>query len=486
MSTELRDALDQLVDRCEAGRGDWDDVLGRTTSEPGARRRNLSILALALLTLTLALFATPAFGLRDAVLGLIGREDITFEEGAPAPAVVRKQFEDLALGAPPGMDPQAIPSAMRRAGTFEVGGRNRALWLGPTRRGGFCYSLEGSGGGCLGNEPLPPGRIGLSYQASSAPGDPVEAGPLQGWVLNPDAARIAITFEDKTTVDVPFTYVSAPIDAGFFVYDVPSANRREPHRPRVVTVFDAAGKELARETIRYGRIAPSDSRRIPPQKLPAKPPVPPSAPLQRATVNGVTVVAGANGAVAFDSTGAEDATARLLDTPRASYVCFKFRTGSARGYGVSGGYQPKVGVRYFGVGTPFDGCEIQGSYGHRWPDRNGSHSAVEIPFTPAAERFFEDRAAARDLALFVRMRKVQQLRKRTGDELVRALGAEFGSAIDRLGSRVQRPDAGRIGYWPGSERSVFRRVSTTGRVFEVEVTAGKVTRDNLGELAMVF
>lgn len=465
---------------------DWDDVLLRAGVQPHRARRRAVVLALASLSLAVALFATPAFGLRDAVLGLIGREDVTFEEGEPAPASVRKQFEDLALGAPPRMDPQAIPSAMRRAGTFKVGGRNRALWLGPTRRGGFCYSLEGSGGGCLRNESLPPGRIGLSYQARARPGEPVEAGPLQGWVLNPTAARITITFEDRTKVDVPFTYVSAPIDAGFFVYDLPAANRRAPHRPHIVSVFDAAGKELAHETIRYGTIAPADPGNTRPQKLPAKPPVPPSAPLQQASVNGVTIVAGANGAVLFDTTGAGAATARLLDNPRASYVCFKFRAGSPRGYGISGGYQPKVGTRYFGVGTPFDGCEIQGSYGHRWPDRNGSHSAVEIAFTPAATRFYNDRAAARDLALFVRMRKVQRLRKLTGAPLVRALAAEFGTSIDGLGERGERPAPGRIGYWTSPERTVFRRVSTTGRVFEVEVAKGRIARDNLGELAMVF
>ena len=465
---------------------DWDDVLRRAGVQPRSGRRRAAVLALASLSLAVALFATPAFGLRDAVLDLIGRSDVEFEEGAPAPEVIRKQFEDLALGAPPGQDPQAIPAAMRRAGTFKLGGRNRALWLGPTRRGGFCYSLEGSGGGCLRNEPFPSGRIALTYQASSKPGEPVEAGPLQGWVLNRDAARITITFEDNTKVDVPFTYISAPIDAGVFVYDVPAANRLEPHRPRDVVVLDRAGTEIARETIRYGSIAPPDPGNTPPQQLKAKPPIPPSAPFQRATLNGVTVLAGANGAVAFDSSGADAVTARLLDNSSASYVCFKFRAGSARGYGVSGGYQTKVGVRYFGVGTPFDGCEIQGSYGHRWPDRNGSHSAVEFAFTPAAARYFDDRAAARDLALFVRMRKVQQLRKLTGDALARALGAEFGASIDVLGKRGERPASGRIGYWAGGDRTLFRRVSTTGRVFEVEVRKGKIARDNLGELAMVF
>lgn len=471
MSTELRQ--------------DWDDVL-RRAGVIRRRRRRSALVALAVLSLAVALLATPAFGVREAVLGLIGREDVAFEEGGSAPEVVRRQFEDLGLGAPPGMDPQALPQQTRRVGTFTVRGKPRALWVAPTARGGFCWTLAKSGGGCLRNEPFPAGRVPVSYEASSEPGERVEAGPLQGWVLQAEAARVVIEFEDRSSVDVPFTFVSPPIDAGFFAYDLPPANRREPHRPAAIAVYDAGGGEIAREPIRYGSIAPPSPANVRPQRLPASPPVPPSAPLQRGTYRGVTVVAGANGSVLFDSSKADSRTAALLDSPRASYVCFGFRDGKPRGYGISGGYQPVVGVRYHGLATPLDGCEIQGSYGHRWPDRNGSHSAVEVPFTPAGERFFADRAAARDVALLVRGRTMQQLRRLTGAGLVRALRTEFGTALAVLADPDARPEAGRIGYWAGEDRTVFRRVSTTGRVFEVEVRDGRIARDNLGELASVF
>ena len=47
-------------------------------------------------------------------------------------------------------------------------------------------------------------------------------------------------------------------------------------------------------------------------------------------------------------------------------------------------------IRSFGpLPRPWDGCEIQGGYGHLWPDRNDSHSAVEIPLTKKGRRFFE-------------------------------------------------------------------------------------------------
>jgi hypothetical protein len=484
MSADLRDRLHGLLGPLDDEHGDWGDVVARAGVAP-PRGRRVAILALALLTLTVALFATPAFGLRDAVLDLIGREDVEFEQGTPAPAVIKQQFEDLSLGAPPRMDPQAIPEAMRRVGDVRIRGRERTLWVGPTRRGGFCYRIERNSGGCLHRKDIPSGRIALSYQAGSIRGGPVEAGPLHAWTFARDAARVTVEFEDGTRVDVPFTYVSSPIDAGFFAYDPSAQQRHEPHRPRRVAVYDAAGEELAHATITYHReTAPSMPSA--PQELPAKPAVPPSEPVQTATVHGVRVVVGANASVIFDTTGAEPRTAELLDNRRASFVCFRFRAGEPRGYGISGGNQRVVGLRYHGIGTPFDGCEIQGAYGHRWPDRNDSHSAVEVAFTPAAQRFFEDRAAARDVALLVKMRKVQQLRKLTGDELVSALTDEFGSAIDRLPERDARPQPGRIGYWAGADRTVFRRVSTTDRVFEVEVRDGKIVRENLGELAMVF
>lgn len=472
----------------ELGR-DWDDVLrraGRTR-----RRRRPAVIALIVLSMAVALLATPAFGVREAVLGLIGREDVEFEEGAPAPEAVRVQFEDLSLGVPPRMDPGAIVSESRRAGTFRIRGKDRPLWIAPTERGGFCWFLEGSSGGCLRNEsgaPLPdllPSH-GMSIDRN---GEVRAVGTLSGWLFTPEAARVTIGFEDGQTKDLPFVYVSAPIDAGHFAYTLQNHQARAGKRPNEIVVRDADGEVLARERLRWDTplaVAAPLPARSRPRTLPTRPPVPPSAPLQRGSAQGVEVVVGANEVAVFDATGATAAARRLL-RGSVTYGCFRVRGATGqRSLGHWGGFADHVALRFFNLGTPFDGCEIRGSYGHRWRDRNGSHSAVEIPFTPAAERFFEDRATARDLALFVRMRKVQQLRRLTGAELVRALGSEFGTALDVLDAPEGRPGSGRVGYWPGAERTVFRRVSPTGRVFQVEVRNGKVVRDNLGELAKVF
>ena len=492
MSTTLRAALEQLVAPCQDEPGDWDDVLRRAEvtrpSRAGTRRPRKLLVALGLLSLAIVVLATPAFGLRAAVLGLIGREDVAFEQGGRAPAVVRKQFEDLALGVPPSQNPQALPGQMRRVGAFRIGGMKRTLWAGPTRRGGFCYSLERRGGGCL-RDPRErePAAIAHSLAGRQRDGEPPEVTSLTGWLFAPEAERLTVEFEDGQAEELGFVYVSAPIDAGFFAYDIRGERRRAPRRPSALVLRDDADRVIARETISHPRLA-----RIPrltgpqePRLLPARPRPAPSKPLQVAQARGVSVTAGANGSVLFDARSADELVSRLAEKS-ATYVCLRLRNGNATALGHQGGYAPTVGVRYFGLKTPFDGCEIQGSYGHRWPDRLGSHSTAEIAFTPAARRYYEDRAAARDLALFVRSGRVQRLRKLDGDPLAQALARAYGARIVRLPDEGARPSADDIGYWTGSGRSVFRRVSTTGRVFEVEVAEERIERHNLRELAKVF
>jgi hypothetical protein len=93
---------------------------------------------------------------------------------------------------------------------------------------------------------------------------------------------------------------------------------------------------------------------------------------------------------------------------RAAWGCFKFtRYHQADPAGLGYEAQARHGnaIDLNGLRPPYDGCEIRATYGHTWPDRNGSHSAAEIAFTARGQRYFADRAAARDLALFIRTRK---------------------------------------------------------------------------------
>lgn len=57
-----------------------------------------------------------------------------------------------------------------------------------------------------------------------------------------------IRFEDDSSERIPFVWVSRPINAGLFLYDLPRAHWRKGKRPVVLTVEDARGKQLARST----------------------------------------------------------------------------------------------------------------------------------------------------------------------------------------------------------------------------------------------
>ena len=165
---------------------------------------------------------------------------------------------------------------------------------------------------------------------------------------------------------------------------------------------------------------------------------------------------GRNGVVVFSAAGAEPDIAAALHR-WVSYGCFRLAPQPWDTESVlvlARRYQPRLALRIAGLPVPFDGCEIQASYGHRWPDRFDSHSAVEVAFTERARRYFDDRAAARDLALFVRS---GEMRPDTSEDRQRALvaapcplwqrGRPHANRIRQLARREDR----RVGTRPADD-----------------------------------
>jgi len=519
---ELTAALDVLVDRCDDEYGDWSDVLGRAgvvlgpgvaggavAVMPPPRRgrsaRRVGLVALAAVLLAAVAFVSTGFG-RDALSSLLGRIDVDFWRSERAPAVVRWRFEDLAIGAPPQIAPQAIPSQARTVGTLRIGGRERTLWVAPTKRGGFCFEVERSWGGCMRDAGAggrrPPRALPL---VSVSPAVSIERGHgtatiarmlgISGVVLSDRIERLTVEFADGETQDLDFVYVSAPIDAGFFGYTVPGERQRGPGRPRFVVARDSSGNVVSRQRLYFPTrlpqpVSPGRSRGPSERTLPARPTPPPSAPLQHGEAHGVSITAGRNGSVLFDATQIAPDRRALLDGG-ITYACFELVTRGGvtedRGLGQSARFQPTVGFRLFGVGTPLDGCEIEGGYGHRWPDKLDGHSAIEVPFSEAGRRFFEERAAARDLALFVRTGAMRRLRRTSPPLTAADLRRHFGPRIAALPSRTADPPRGTIGHWVDGSSVLFRRVSSTGRRFEVVVgPGGGIRSENVKPLAFVF
>jgi hypothetical protein len=187
--------------------------------EGGARRRVLVAVLTGSLLLAAIIAATPAWGLV--------RDVLPFWDQPSAPQSVQVQFSSLNLGAPRGMSPQARGGDTREVGRFTFGGATRTLWVAPAKNGGFCSLwLPSGGGGC------------------STSGQPLSTGALlrggfpewiNGDAMSPAVNDVVIRFGDGSAVHPRIVWVSAPINAGFFAYDVPDG--------KYVTGVDAYGRD---------------------------------------------------------------------------------------------------------------------------------------------------------------------------------------------------------------------------------------------------
>ena len=233
-------AVDELGDRFAGLRHppddpDWLEV--RRLARPGRRLRPRFALAVAAAAAAVVA-AAPAFGLGDKLVRI-------FESGEPAPAPIQRSFAGLDAGAPPGLATGVAASQTRKV----VLPGNVALWIAPTTRGGFCLFVEGGGGQCDAARTLkfwPTFSIGGDFSQQGV----IENGPvlIDGSTTLDDATTVEVQFEDGSSVTIPVVWVSAPIDAGFFGYEVPAAHLRVGARPTLLILRDANGNELRRDS----------------------------------------------------------------------------------------------------------------------------------------------------------------------------------------------------------------------------------------------
>jgi len=221
-----------------------------------------------------------------------------------------------------------------------------------------------------------------------------------------------------------------------------------------------------------------------------------SRPLQQGVSQGVRVNVYSSGAAVFDLSRIASTPRRLLNGPsgltygclHARFVRGRWRTGE---YSLDGhAFSRRLVFRWNHLAAPYDGCELGGLYGHRWDDAFGTRNAVEIWLTASGRHFFNDRAAARDLAYFVRSRRVQQTIRLSATPQV---GLEW--FVKRYPGRVvtvAKPSAvvpkDVIGVWIGAKTITFTATSSTHRRFYVVARRRtyKLPSKNLDDLAFVF
>ena len=240
----LLEELDRLAPSHEVGEPAWDEIVRRA----GLAHRRVSPLRAGLFALAAAILvylAAPAFGL--------GTPFADFFSSKPAPKQAVKDFEmQNAVGAHGfGMNPKILAGQARQITVYRLrSGRPFPLDVAPRRGGGFCFDF-GYSGSCAGPRdargPKPPDRPGdhnvaaialvrIGYHRSSL---------LAGYTYDKRIAKLVIHFRRQRPVDVPLLWVSPPIDAGFFLYNLTEFQRTHQNVAAVVAV-DAHGREIAR------------------------------------------------------------------------------------------------------------------------------------------------------------------------------------------------------------------------------------------------
>jgi len=227
----MTDASDRLLtDRFAAladplDDSDWLDVR-RRAGHRRSRARGLVPLAAALA----ALVAGSAFAFYGDV--------VDFGSAEKAPQETVEFFELFAVNPFPDMDPQAIASETRAIETTTSSGEKRVVYVAPTESGGLCFNWEHAGGGCdkLGTTPL-----AVSYAAARDPKTMTRKSWIEVHVSASYVASVELRFADGAVLRPPITWVSPPIDRGFFYYEHTAEQLDEGRRLTSVVALDDAG-----------------------------------------------------------------------------------------------------------------------------------------------------------------------------------------------------------------------------------------------------
>jgi hypothetical protein len=214
---------------------DWGDVVRRVSR--ARRRRRVGVVA--------ALAAVVAVSVASAYA--LGHPIVDFRTSPKGPIQIVNDFGSLEVGAPLGMAPGVLPHEARRITSVTIDGKPHVLWVAPTKRGGFCAQWSHAFGGCRADR----------HDAFSSHIDVSISGVangccvamLGGSFFQRGGDRLEVSYADGATAEIPFVWVTEPIDAGFYLYRVPDAHRVEAARPTAVTLYDDHSKTLAREEV---------------------------------------------------------------------------------------------------------------------------------------------------------------------------------------------------------------------------------------------
>lgn len=172
------------------------------------------------------------------------RDIVDFGQAEPAPEPIMFEFDFMAVRASIGLGPRVIPGTARKVTDFPVGGKRTALYMAPTRDGGFCWRFAFTGS-C--------GRIHPDQRAVGVVVAENANAPslIMGHVLDDRVVRIELRFKDGEQLEIRPIWISSPIDAGFYVHQVPRERLRPGFRAETLIALGADGDEIARVKLPY-------------------------------------------------------------------------------------------------------------------------------------------------------------------------------------------------------------------------------------------
>jgi hypothetical protein len=212
--------------------GDWTDVVRRARRTHHRRQ----IYAAAALTALVVVGVASAYAL--------GHPIVDFGKAQKGSTKIVDDFGSMDVGAPPGMAPGVLAHQARRIPGLRLNGKKFNLWVAPTKHGGFCDAS-----GCISDRRTLAGRIGVTTVGNKGN---TGVAWINGDFIDGRGERLELSYADGSRDEIPFVWVNAPINAGFFVFGIPREHQGRAARPVTITLFDGGGKVLAREPIYSG------------------------------------------------------------------------------------------------------------------------------------------------------------------------------------------------------------------------------------------
>lgn len=207
---------------------DWPSALREARRSP---RRRIAVAALG---------AAAFIGVAAPALGL-HRPIVTFLEATHAPDFIQRHFAGIEDALAPDRRPRIETGEARIVMSAHFDGAEHTLSVTPTKTGRFCWQWSDHVGSCRPDNPRAL-NVTLSGDAYGSPGPSL----VTGYTTTRAATTIEVTFADGHTAQTPITWVTAPINAGFFAYPVPPSRRHPGRDVTTIIARDPEGALIAR------------------------------------------------------------------------------------------------------------------------------------------------------------------------------------------------------------------------------------------------